>query len=142
MLIYYQTGFNWLLSKCEKATHHFNIAGDLGLTHSIETERLTIFPEIPSHFLTTFKITIMDYTTVGNRFHYSTCLSESAVTKFKNIVHPLLSFSLPYAIIVQSSYLKAPRLLRPIILLIIFTVYDAGDCSSSKEILCNPQMQT
>lgn len=49
----------------------------------------------------------MYYTAVGIQYHYSKCLSENAVTKFKDII-PLLSLSsLPCAKTVQSSYLNS-----------------------------------
>lgn len=37
----------------------------------------------------------MDYTTVGNTFPYSRCLTESAATKFNDTILPLLSSSIP-----------------------------------------------
>ncbi|MEY6612833.1 hypothetical protein [Listeria monocytogenes] len=52
-------------------------------------------PLLSDHFLITFTFTIIDYTAVESRLYQSRCLSESAVTKFKNIIHPLLSSSMP-----------------------------------------------
>uniref|UniRef100_A0A669FAZ4 Reverse transcriptase domain-containing protein n=1 Tax=Oreochromis niloticus TaxID=8128 RepID=A0A669FAZ4_ORENI len=94
----------------KEPTHHFNHTLDLVLTYGIETEHLTVFPENPllsDHFLITFTFTIIDYTAVESRLYQSRCLSESAVTKFKNIIHPLLSSSMPCTNIEQSSYLNA-----------------------------------
>uniref|UniRef100_A0A669EKP4 Reverse transcriptase domain-containing protein n=1 Tax=Oreochromis niloticus TaxID=8128 RepID=A0A669EKP4_ORENI len=94
----------------KEPTHHFNHTLDLVLTYGIETEYLTVFPENPllsDHFLITFTFTIIDYTAVESRLYQSRCLSESAVTKFKNIIHPLLSSSMPCTNIEQSSYLNA-----------------------------------
>ena len=74
----------------KEPTHHFNHTLDLILTYGIETEHLTVFPENPllsDHFLITFTFTISDYTAVESRLYQSRCLSESAVTKFKNIIH-------------------------------------------------------
>uniref|UniRef100_A0AAZ1Y2P9 Reverse transcriptase domain-containing protein n=1 Tax=Oreochromis aureus TaxID=47969 RepID=A0AAZ1Y2P9_OREAU len=112
----YSKTFNLLLvsigfsQNVKEPTHHFNHTLDLVLTYGIETEHLTVFPENPllsDHFLITFTFTIIDYTAVESRLYHSRCLSESAVTKFKNIIHPLLSSSMPCTNIEQSSYLNA-----------------------------------
>lgn len=42
-----------------------------------------------------------------NTFHSSSCLSQSVVTKFKDIVPSLLSFSMPYPNTVQRSHLNS-----------------------------------
>lgn len=49
----------------------------------------------------------MDYTAVGNRLHHSRSLSESAVTKLKDIIHSLLTCSMPCTNTEQQRYLKA-----------------------------------
>lgn len=73
----------FLLAVCS-SIHHIL---DHVLTYGIETERVTVFPENPpwsDHFLITFALTIMHYKAVGNPFHYSRCLSESALANFNS----------------------------------------------------------
>lgn len=47
----------------------------LKLTRPLEL----VWTKVDDHFLMTFKFTLMDYTTVGNKFYYSRSLSESTV---------------------------------------------------------------
>lgn len=73
----------FLLAVCSSIDHIL----DHVLTYGIETERVTVFPENPpwsDHFLITFALTIMNYKAVGNPFHYSRCLSESALANFNS----------------------------------------------------------
>ncbi|WP_438637926.1 hypothetical protein [Paraclostridium dentum] len=67
----------------------------------------TIFPHnslLSDHFLITFEFTIMDYTAVREKSHYSRCLSEKAVNKFKEMI--LSSFASPYVNTMESSHLN------------------------------------
>ena len=59
------------------------------LTYGIESEQVTVFPQNPvlsDHFLITFEFTLLE-----KNFTYRRCLSENAVTSFKELI--LLSFS-------------------------------------------------
>ncbi|KAK2879923.1 hypothetical protein Q8A73_023735, partial [Channa argus] len=107
------TAFNSLLDSIgfsqnvNKPTHCFSHTLDLVLTYGIETDNLTIFPHnslLSDHFLITFEFTITDYIAVREKFHYSRCLSEKAVNKFKEIISS--SFASPYVNTMGSSLLN------------------------------------
>lgn len=57
----------------------------------------------------TFNFTIMNYTELDNKCHYTRCLSESAPTTFKEVSPSLLSSSVPCGRKKQSSYLNSTR---------------------------------
>lgn len=90
----------------KESTHHFNHTLELVLTYGIETENLIVLPEktLLSDRLS-FKFKIMEITVVANMFHHNTCLSESDVTKFSDIIHTLLTSSILCTNTAQSSYL-------------------------------------
>lgn len=69
--------------------HLFNHTLDLFVTCSIETEQLRVFPENP---LFLFHFTGVDYTALENKFHYTSCLSESAVTRFNRVILHIVFF--------------------------------------------------
>ncbi|KAK2873784.1 hypothetical protein Q8A73_024409, partial [Channa argus] len=107
------TAFNSLLDSIgfsqnvNKPTHCFSHTLDLVLTYGIETDNLTICPHnslLSDHFLITFEFTITDYIAVREKFHYSRCLSEKAVNKFKEIISS--SFASPYVNTMGSSLLN------------------------------------
>jgi len=79
------------------------------LTYGIESEQLTVFPHNPvlsDHFLLTFKFTLLHYTASENKFTYIRCLSENAVTRFKELIPSLVS-SLPCADLTEDGYLNS-----------------------------------
>ena len=78
------------------------------LTYGIESEQLTVFPQNPvlsNHFLITFEFTLLDYTASEKNFTYTRCLSENAVTSFKELISSSF-FSLPCSDITEDSYLN------------------------------------
>ena len=88
-----------------KPTHCFNHTLDLVLTYGIEIEHLIVFQQnsaLSDHFLITFEFTIMDYGASTKKFHYSRCLSDTAVTKFKEMI-PSLFTSMPYANTIENN---------------------------------------
>lgn len=91
-----------------RPTHCLNHTLDLVLTYGIESEQLTVFPQNPvlsDHFLITFEFTLLDYTASEKNFTYRRCLSENAVTRFKELISSSFS-SLPCADMTEDSYLN------------------------------------
>ena len=69
-----------------KPTHSFNHTLDLVLTYGIEADHITVFPQNPvlsDHSLITFEFTLTNFSVPGKKFHYSRCLSDTAISEFK-----------------------------------------------------------
>ena len=78
----------------EAPTHCLNHTLDLVLTYGIESEQLTVFhPVLSDHFYITFEFTLLDYTASEKNFTYRRCLSENAVTSFKELISSLVPSS-------------------------------------------------
>ncbi|KAM7366739.1 hypothetical protein PAMP_014689 [Pampus punctatissimus] len=76
-----------------KPTHCLNHTLDLVLSYGIEIDHLIVFPQNPilsDHFLITFEFILLDFKPFC-RNSYSRCLSDSAVTKFKEIIPTVLN---------------------------------------------------
>uniref|UniRef100_A0A3Q3MS83 Reverse transcriptase domain-containing protein n=1 Tax=Mastacembelus armatus TaxID=205130 RepID=A0A3Q3MS83_9TELE len=96
------------IQNVNKPTHCFNHTLDLVLTYGIEIEHLIIFPPNPvlsDHSLITFEFKMMDHAASGRKFHYSRCLSDNAVNKFKKMI-PSLFASMPSINIMEGSCLN------------------------------------
>uniref|UniRef100_A0AAQ6IH18 Reverse transcriptase domain-containing protein n=1 Tax=Anabas testudineus TaxID=64144 RepID=A0AAQ6IH18_ANATE len=94
------TAFNSLLDSIgftqnvNKPTHCFNHTLDLILTYGVEVDQLIVFPQNPllsDHFLITFEFTVPDFTKPTDKIHYSRCLCENAVDKFKELIPSFIS---------------------------------------------------
>ena len=75
--------------RVHEPTHSFNHTLDLVLTYGIEVDHITVFPQNPvlsDHSLITFEFTLTNYTLPGKKSHYSRCLSDTAVSRFKELI--------------------------------------------------------
>ena len=106
------TAFNSILDSIgfsqhvNEPTHSFNHTLDLVLTYGIEIEQLIVFPQNPllsDHFMITFQFKTMDCIGTENKYHYSRCLSDNSVTKFKEII-PSVFTSAPFTDKIEGKY--------------------------------------
>ena len=73
----------------KELTHCFNRILDLVLTYGLKPDHLFVSPLNPhlsDPYLITFEFNILDATMENEKCHYSRCLSESAVNKFREVI--------------------------------------------------------
>lgn len=75
--------------RVNKPTHSFNHILDVVLTYGVEMDHIAVLPVNPvlsDHSLITFDFTLTNYTLVGKNSHYRRCLSDTAVSRFKELI--------------------------------------------------------
>ena len=83
--------------KVSKPTHRQNHILDLVLAYGIEVENLVVFPQNPvlsDHSLVTFDLLLQGYTPLDKHV-FTRCLSDSAVTRFKEAIPSVLCLTPP-----------------------------------------------